>query len=165
MSEARTSLRPAAPMLLMPPLPAPPALQAPAPAPFRALYGWGYLGSEGEGQGTLAVLIEAATGKVVLELHGLGERLVLLTGDAASGYRVQVPRQKLDATAPTLADLPLPFLPQVGSAEALKALLTEGRGTGVTVTKRGAQGPLKLHYVGKDPKGREEQVWLTWKER
>ena len=152
-------------MLLMLPLLAPPPIQETAPAPFRALYGWGYLGAEGEGQGTLAVLIEAGTGKVVLELHGLGERLVLLTGDAATGYRVQVPRQKLDASAPTLAGLPLPFLPQVGSAEALKALLTEGKGTGVKVTKRGTQGPLKLHYTGKDPQGREEQVWLTWKER
>ncbi|HJV89096.1 MAG TPA: hypothetical protein VJ623_02225 [Holophagaceae bacterium] len=149
---------------MLPPL-SPPALQEPAPAPFRALYDWGYLGSEGEGRGTLAVLIETATGKVVLELHGLGERLVLLTGDATSGYRVQVPRQKLDANAATLAGLPLPFLPQVGSAEALKRMLTEGEGAGVRVTKRGAHGPLKLHYVGKDPKGREEQVWLTWKER
>ncbi len=152
-------------MVLMLPLLVPPPIQDTAPVPFRALYGWGYLGAEGEGQGTLAVLIELATGKVVLELHGLGERLVLLTGDAASGYRVQVPRQKLDASAPTLAGLPVPFLPQVGSPEALKALLTEGKGTGVKVTKRGAKGPLKLHYVGKDPKGQEEQVWLTWKER
>jgi hypothetical protein len=150
-------------MLLMLPLLHPPALQETAPAPFRALYAWGYLGSEGEGQGTLAVLIESATGKVVLELHGLGERLVLLTGDAASGYRVQVPRQKLDASGATLASLPLPFLPHVGTPEALRLLLTEGQGAGVKVTKRGAKGPLKLHYVGKDPRGREEQVWLTLK--
>ncbi len=152
-------------MFPMLPTLAPPSIQEPAPAPFRALYGWGYLGAEGEGQGTLAVLIESHTGKVVLELHGLGERLLLLTGDAASGYHVQVPRQKLDARAATLAGLPLPFLPQVGSAEAFKALLTEGRGAGVKVTQRGALGPLKLHYTGKDPQGREEQVWLTWKER
>lgn len=152
-------------MLLMLPPTTPPSIQESAPAPYRALYGWGYLGAEGEGQGTLAVLIESTTGKVVLELHGLGERLVLLTGDAASGYRVQVPRQKLDASAPTFAGLPLPFLPQVGSVAALKALLTEGQGPGVKVTKRGPRGPLKLHYVGKDPKGQEEQVWLTWKER
>ena len=145
------------------PIPPPPAQVQEAPAPFRGLYGWGYVGPEGEGQGTLAVLVEPATGKVVMELHGLGERLVLLTGDAASGYRVQVPRQQLDATAPTLGGLPLPFLPQVPSAEALLALLKEGKGPGVRVTKQGPSGPLKLHYRGQDAKGREEQVWLTWK--
>ncbi len=140
-----------------------PKPEARSPEPFKALYAWGYLGSEGEGQGTLAVLIEPATGKVVLELHGLGERLVLLTGDAAAGYRVQVPRQKLDASASTLAGLPLPFLPHVASAEALRLLLTQGQGAGVKVAKRGPNGPLKLHYAGKDPQGREEQVWLTRK--
>ncbi len=143
-----------------------PALQAPAPpapAPFKALYSWGYLGAEGEGQGTLAVLLEPATGKLVLELHGLGERLMLLTGDAASGYRVQVPRQNLDVQAPTLASLPLPFLPKVGSVDSLRQLLQEGAGPGVKVQKQGPAGPLKLHYVGKDAKGREEQVWLTRK--
>lgn len=148
-------------------LPNPPALQAPAdptPAPFRALYSWGYLGAEGEGQGTLAVLLDPASGKLVLELHGLGERLVFLTGDAASGYRVQVPRQKLDAQAPTLAGLPVPFLPSVGSLEALRKLLQEGVGPGVKVQKQGPHGPLKLHYVGKDVRGREEQVWLTRKD-
>lgn len=150
-------------MILMLPLLAPPPIQATAPVPFRALYGWGYVGAEGEGQGTLAVLIEPGTGKVVLELHGLGERLVLLTGDAAAGYRVQVPRQKLDASASTLAGLPLPFLPHVASAEALRLLLTQGQGAGVKVAKRGPNGPLKLHYAGKDPQGREEQVWLTRK--
>jgi hypothetical protein len=148
-------------MILIPLLQAP---APPAPAPFKALYAWGYLGAEGEGQGTLAVLLEPATGKLVMELHGLGERLVFLTGDAASGYRVQVPRQKLDVQAPTLAGLPLPFLPQVGSPEALRKLLQEGSGPGVKVQKQGPNGPLKLHYVGKDARGREEQVWLTRKE-
>lgn len=141
----------------------PPAQVQEAPAPFRGLYGWGYLGPEGEGQGTLAVLVEPATGKVVLELHGLGERLVLLSGDTATGYRVQVPRQQVDTTAPTLGALPLPFLPQVASPEALLALLREGKGPGVRITKAGSPVPLKLHYRGTDLRGREEQVWLTWK--
>lgn len=148
------------------PLLAPPYLQAPPPPvgdPFKALYSWGYLGSEGEGQGTLAVLLEPATGKLVLELHGLGERLVFLTGDATSGYRVQIPRQKVDVQAPTLAGLPLPFLPKVGTLEGLRRLLQEGLGPGVKVEKQGPSGPLKLHYVGKDVRGREEQVWLTRK--
>lgn len=148
----------------MMPILLPPAFVQEAPAaPFRGLYAWGYVGPEGEGQGTLSVLVEPGTGRVVLELHGLGERLVLLTGDAGSGYRVQVPRQQLDTTAPSLAGLPLPFLPQVPDAGALLALLKEGKGTGVRVTKRGPAGPLNLHYRGRDARGREEQVWLRWK--
>ncbi len=145
------------------PQPIPPAQVQETPAPFRALFAWGYVGPDGEGQGTLAVLLEPATGKVLLELHGLGERLLLLTGDAVAGYRVQVPRQKLDASAPSLADLPLPFLPGVGSPEGLRKLLQEGQGAGVEVTRRGPEGPEKLHYRGKDRRGREEQVWLTRK--
>jgi hypothetical protein len=140
---------------------APPAA-APA-APLRASYAWGYVGSDGEGNGTLNVLLDLATGRVVLELQGLGERLLLLEGDRASGYRVQVPRQKVDVRAAALGGLPLPFLPNFADAETLATLLKEGKGPGVTVQKRDATAPLKLHYKGKDSKGKDEEVWLTRK--
>ncbi len=143
---------------------APPTLSAPAlAAPIRAQYGWGYAGPDGEGVGTLSLLMEPASGRLVLELHAPGERLVLLQGDRASGYRLQVPRQNLDQRAPSLSQLPLPFLPQVPSVEALLRLLRTGEGTGISVTKRDAQGPLKLHWQGKDARGKDEQVWLERK--
>ena len=143
---------------------APPPISAPAPsAPIRAQYGWGYAGPEGEGVGTLSLLMEAASGRLVLELHAPGERLVLLEGTSASGYRLQVPRQKVDQQAATLSQLPLPFLPQVPSVAALLRLLRTGEGAGVSVTKKDAQGPLKLHWQGKDARGKDEQVWLERK--
>lgn len=144
------------------PQPPPAEVQSPppAPAPLRAQYAWGYAGAEGTGKGTLAVLLEPATGHVVLELHGLGERLVLLTGRTGQGFRVQIPRQQVDTTASTLGGLPLPFLPAVGSPEGLRALLEEGKGPGVKVTKKDASGPKKLRYDGKDERGREVTVWL-----
>lgn len=146
------------------PLQAPPPVTAPAPAaPIRAQYGWGYTGPDGEGVGTLSLLMEPASGRLILELHAPGERLVLLEGNQATGYRLQVPRQKLDQRAATLAQLPLPFLPQVSSVEALLRLLRTGEGTGVAVTKKDAQGPLKLHWQGKDARGKDEQVWLDRK--
>jgi hypothetical protein len=141
-----------------------PAVAAPAPAaPIRAQFGWGYAGPEGEGVGTLSLLMEAASGRLILELHAPGERLLLLEGDGATGYRLQVPRQKVDQRAATLAQLPLPFLPQVPSVAALLRLLRTGEGAGVSVTKKDAQGPLKLHWQGKDPRGKDEQVWLERK--
>lgn len=154
-----------------PPPPPPPALIAPAPqaapqsqippqGPVRAQYGWGYAGADGEGTGTLNLLIEVGPGRLVLELHGLGERLLLLEGDRAAGYRLQVPRQKVDRRAAALSGLPLPFLPQVANLEALLQLLRTGDAPGVTVLKRDAQGPLKLHWQGKDLRGKDEQVWL-----
>jgi hypothetical protein len=139
------------------------ATPAPKIGMVRAQYSWGYLGNDGEGKGTLAVLVDSGTGQVVLELHGLGERLMLLEGDRAKGYRVQIPRQKLDETAPVLGGLPLPFLPQISTPEALCALLTDGTGPGVKVTKRDAKGPLKIKYQGKDDLGKEVQVWLVRK--
>ena len=146
------------------PFQAPPPVSAPAQAtPIRAQYGWGYTGPDGEGVGTLSLLMEPASGRLILELHAPGERLVLLEGDGASGYRLQVPRQKLDQRAATLAQLPLPFLPQVPSVAALLRLLRTGEGAGVTVTKKDAQGPLKLHWQGKDLRGKDEQVWLDRK--
>ena len=149
---------------MIPLLQAPPAQATPAPPlPIRAQYGWGYAGPDGEGTGTLSLLMEPASGRLVLELHGMGERLVLLEGDRASGYRVQSPRLKLDQRAPTLAGLPLPFLPEVASVEGLLRLLRTGEGAGVTVRARDAQGPRKLHWEGRDPKGRTEQVWLSRK--
>ena len=148
----------------MMPLQAPPPVAAPAPAaPIRAQYGWGYAGPDGEGVGTLSLLMEAASGRLVIELHAPGERLLLLEGDAASGYRLQVPRQKVDQRAALLAQIPLPFLPQVPSVSALLDLLRTGRGPGVSVLKKDAQGPVKLHWRGKDPRGRDEQVWLDRK--
>ncbi len=146
------------------PVQTPPPLSAPAPAaPIRAQYGWGYAGPDGEGVGTLSLLMEPASGRLILELHAPGERLVLLEGDGAAGYRLQVPRQKVDQHAASLSQLPLPFLPQVPSVAALLRLLRTGEGTGVSVTKKDAQGPLKLHWRGKDARGKDEQVWLERK--
>lgn len=146
-------------LLLLPPAqesPAPP----PAPAPLRAQYTWGYAGDDGEGKGTLNLLLEPATGRVVLEIHGVGERLVLLTGNRASGYRVQIPRQQIDATATDLKGLPLPFLSRVGSVEALHRLLTTGEAQGLRVTRKDGQGPVKMRFDGKDDKGNDFTVWL-----
>jgi hypothetical protein len=149
------------------PAPAPPAaapaIEAPPAAPrpqVRAQYRWGYAGADGQGKGVLSVLLEPATGRTVLELQGLGERLLLLEGDRASGYRVQIPRQELDVRAATLDAIPLPFFPQLGSPEALYRMLAEGTGAGVKVTKKDDQGPVKLRYQGDDAKGREVMVWL-----
>jgi hypothetical protein len=138
----------------------PPPQARPAQAPLRAQYDWGYAGPDGTGKGVMAVLLEPATGHLVLELHGLGERLMLLEGDAATGYRVRIPRRSLDTTAGTLGALPLPFLPAIGSVEALYQLLTEGKGPAVKVS-RDKDGPRKLQYTGRDEDGREVQVWLT----
>ncbi len=143
----------APPQLVQPPEPAP-------PRPVRAQYAWGYAGADGEGKGTLSLLLEPATGKIILEIHGLGERLVLLTGNRSDGYRVQIPRENVDARAPNLGTLPLPFLPQLGTCEGLHRLVSEGTGTGVKVTRKDAKGPVKLRYAGKDDQGREVLVWL-----
>lgn len=138
------------------------AATAPAPRPLlRAQDQWGYAGVDGQGKGDLSVLLEPATGRAVLELQGLGERLMLLQGDRAAGYRVQIPRQKIDTSAATLAEVPLPFLPQMGSVDALYQLLADGVGPGVKVTRRDNLGPVKLSYKGADDKGKEVLVWLT----
>lgn len=150
---------PAALVLLQAPAPAPPA--PPAPRPLKAQYEWGFVGADGEGKGTLSALLDPASGKVVLELHGLGERLVLLQGEGATGYRIQIPRQKLDRTVKSLGELPVPFLPKVGSAEALLRLLEQGEGPGVKVGAQDASGPVKLRYQGKDEQGNDVMVWLT----
>ena len=141
----------------------PAQVEAPPAAPLKARYDWGYLGADGEGRGTLDVLLEGGSGQVILELHGLGERILLLQGDATKGYRLQVPRRKLDQVDPSFKNLDLPFLPQLGSVQALLHLLREGTGPGVAVTKRDALGPLKLRYEGKDPEGKAVKVWLTRK--
>jgi hypothetical protein len=151
------SLRAQAPAAAAPA--AAPAPEAP-PAVLRAQYQWGYAAAQGQGRGTLSVLLEPARGRVVLELQGLGERLMLLEGDRAAGYRVQIPRQQLDTVAPTLGAAPLPFLPQLGSVDALYRLLTKGEGAGVRVSKKDASGPVKLRYEGQDERGKEVTVWL-----
>jgi hypothetical protein len=107
--------------------------------------------------------MEADSGRLILELHAPGERLLLLEGTSATGYRLQVPRQKIDQRAVSLSQLPLPFLPQVPSVAALLRLLRSGEGTGVSVTRKDAQGPVKLHWQGKDARGKDEQVWLDRK--
>ncbi len=143
----------------------PPVLPAPAPVQprpaIRAQYAWGYAGTEGEGRGTLSLLLDPGTGRLVLELHGLGERLMVLTGDRAGGYHLQVPRQGVDTRAGNLAGLPLPFLPLVGDADGLYRLLAEGTGPGVKARRFDAFGPRSLRYQGRDDHGGEVMVWLT----
>ena len=145
---------------------APHAVSGPSPdtasaQALRAQYDWGYAGADGEGQGTLSVLLEPANGHLVLELHGLGERLVLVSGEKTTGYRIQIPRRGVDQTAPDLATLPLPFIPNLGGVEGLWRLLAQGEGPGVKVTKRDKVGPKKMNYTGKDEKGKEVLVWLN----
>ena len=145
-----------------------PAVPPPAPAPaqaavstvLKAQYAWGYAGMDGEGKGSMSILIEPLPGKVVLELYGLGERMVFLSGDRASGYRVQIPRRELDVRGKSFGELPMPFLPQLGNPEALYKLLTEGSGPGVKVNKRDGKGPVKLQYSGQDEHGKDVMVWL-----
>jgi hypothetical protein len=127
---------------------------------LKAQYAWGYSGMDGEGKGTLNILIEPASEKVLLELYGVGERLMFLSGDRSGGYRVLIPRRELDLKGASFGELPLPFLPQLGSAEALHRLLTEGSGPGVKVTKRDGKGPVKLRYSGQDEHGKDVMVWL-----
>lgn len=132
-----------------------------APTTLRAQYGWGYAGADGEGKGTLAVLLEPASGHLVIELHGMGERLAFVSGNRATGYRVQIPRRNMDQTSPDLAGLHLPFLPSLGGIDGLNRLLTQGEGPGVKVTKRDKVGPKKMKYKGKDENGKEVLVWLS----
>jgi len=131
------------------------------PLTLKAQYDWGYVGADGEGKGTFSALLEPGKGKVVLELHGLGERLVLLQGDAESGYRILIPRQKLDRTVKSIGEVPVPFLPKLGSPAALQLLLEKGEGPGVKVSSQDALGPKKLRYQGKDEQGNDVMVWLT----
>ena len=148
-------------LLAQPPSPPATALeQTTTRSVLKAQYDWGYSGIEGEGKGTLNIRLEPASEKIVLELYGLGERLVFLDGDRVGGYRVQIPRRELDLKGASFGELPLPFLPQLGSAEALHKLLTEGRGPGVKVTKRDGKGPVKLRYSGQDERGKDVMVWL-----
>lgn len=136
-------------------------IQAPPAELLRAQYDWGYVGADGEGKGTFSALVDPTTGKVILELHGLGERLLLLQGDAAAGYRIQIPRKKLDRHVKAIGDLPVPFLPVLGSVEALQKLFVAGEGPGVKVTEKDALGPKKLRYKGKDEEGNDVMVWLV----
>jgi hypothetical protein len=136
-------------------------LCAQAPQVVKAQYDWGYATPDGQGKGTLAILLEPGAGRIILELQGLGERLMLLDGNSKEGFHLLIPRRQVDQRASSLAALPLPFLPRLGSPEALHRLLTSGQGPGVTVTKKDKDGPVKLRYDGVDDNGKELTVWLT----
>lgn len=151
----------------------PPALQSPAPpspgpgalpfASVKAQYKWSFKGADGSGSGTLAMLMEPGSGKLVLEIFSYGDRLALVDGDTATGYQYVLPKQQVNRTVPTLADLPLPLLPQVGSVEALARALALGESEGLVVDTRDALGPLKLSYTGQDEAGKPIEVRLTRK--
>lgn len=138
------------------------ALAAQAPAPLvRAQYDWGYASFDGQGKGTLSVLLDPASGRTVLELQGLGERLLLLEGSPGKGFHLLIPRRDVDQRSPSLANLSLPFLPKLGSPDGVFRLLTEGQAEGVKVTRKDGLGPVRMRYDGKDDRGREVTVWLT----
>lgn len=151
----------------------PPAIQAPiqTPAPetpllfttLKAQYKWSFRGAKDSGSGSLALRLEPGSGKLVLEVFSYGERLALVDGDSAGGYQLVLPKEQVNRTVPTLAELPLPFLPQAGSVEALARALALGEGDGLSVEKRDAQGPVKLRYAGRDSEGNPVEVRLTRK--
>ena len=147
----------------------PPALQAQAPAPLpfaslRAEYKWSFRGAKESGSGNLVLLLEPASGRLVLEVFSYGERLALVDGDAAGGYQIVLPKQDVNRTVPTLADLPLPFLPQTGSAEKLARALASGEGEGLSVSERDAAGPRRLSFQGQDDAGASIEVQLIRKQ-
>ena len=137
--------------------------QAAPHAAVRAQYAWSYEAADANGSGTLSLLMEPASGRLVLEIHSFGERLALLSGDATGGYRLQIPKERKDLSSPSLAELPLPFLPDVKSVEALLRALELGEGPGLTVLKRRDGVPLKLRYKSLDEKGESVLLWLTRK--
>ncbi|MBI4912260.1 MAG: hypothetical protein HY823_05955 [Acidobacteria bacterium] len=146
-------------------LQAPPAEARPAPTvTLRAQYDWGYVGADGEGKGVLSMLLRSSDQRLVLEVHGVGERLVFLEGSASEGYRLQIPRRKVDRREAGLQSLQIPYLPpQLGSVEALARLVEKGEAPGVKVMTSDALGPRKLKYQGKDEDGNDVMVWLTRK--
>ncbi len=133
-----------------------------AQAPLvKAQYAWGYASPGGQGKGTLNVLLNPATGRTVVELQGLGERLLLLEGNPRDGFHLLIPRREVDQRAMSLSGLSLPFLPKLGSPDGLYRLLTKGEAAGVTVTRRDKDGPVKMRYQGVDEDGKELTVWLS----
>jgi len=129
----------------------------------KAQYAWGYASPDGQGKGLLDILLDPATGRTIIELQGLGERLLLLEGNPKDGFHLLIPRRSVDQRAASLGALDLPFLPKLGSPEGLHALLTQGKAEGVKVTKRDKDGPMKMRYEGKDDQGKELTVWLERK--
>jgi hypothetical protein len=138
-----------------------PALAAqPQPQAFRAMYDWGFSSPSGEGKGTLAVLVDTSIGKVVVELHAIGERLVLLEGDGERGYRLLIPRNGIDESSPALGDLHIPFLPTLNDTADLVRLLLDGAGPGIKASRRDSKGPKRLRWDGKDHRNEPCTVWL-----
>jgi len=127
---------------------------------FRAIYDWGFASPSGEGKGTLAVLLEPFSGRVIIELYALSERLMLLEGNTENGYRIQIPRNGVDERASLLSELPIPFLPALKDANGLARLLLEGIGHGVKASRKDSHGPKRLRWEGKDDKNEHCAVWL-----
>jgi len=134
--------------------------QPKAPQAFRAQYDWGFASPSGEGKGTLSVLVDVSDGRVVIELHALSERLMLLDGNIENGYRVQIPRNKIDEHSPSLSTLPVPFLPNLTDAHGVVRLLIEGNGQGVKASRKDKNGPRQLRWDGKDDRNESCTVWL-----
>lgn len=147
----------------------PPAIQTPAPelplpfASLKAQYKWSFRGAKDSGSGTLALRLEPGGGKLVLEVFTYGDRLALVDGDSGGGYQIVLPKEHVNRTVPALAELPLPFLPQAGSVEALARALAFGEGDGLSVEERDGKGPVKLRYTGQDGAGNPVEVQLTRK--
>jgi hypothetical protein len=131
------------------------------PLAFRAIYDWGFASPSGEGKGTLVVLIDLSNEKVIIELHAISERLMFLEGNKDTGYRIQIPRNSIDECAPSLSEMPIPFLPALNDAHGLARLLTEGTGPGVKASRKDANGPRRLRWDGKDDRKESCTVWLT----
>jgi hypothetical protein len=153
-----TYMLPMLPLLLVPP--AIVAQPQPQRRAFRAVYDWGFASPSGEGKGALAVLVDTATDRVVVELHAISERLVLLEGDGEAGYRLLIPKNGVDERADALGALHIPFMPTLNDGADLARLLIDGAGPGIKASRRDAKGPKRLRWDGKDHRGEPCTIWL-----
>ena len=85
---------------------------------------------------------------------------MLLEGDSATGYHLQIPRQKV---GPARRDPgrpgPARSCPSWATPPALYRLLAKG-GPGREGHQRDAKGPVKMRYQGQDDRDKEVTVWL-----
>jgi hypothetical protein len=98
-------------------------LAQPIDAALKAQYTCRYIGPEEHGKGSMNMMVEESTAQVVIEFQEPGERFALLLGYRDNGHHLRIPRQGVDQTSPSIGNLPLPFLPNVGRTEGLVSLL------------------------------------------
>ena len=121
---------------------------------LQAYYQWRCSVNSDTVSGSFNIFIEPISGKINLKISAnLTKQSIMLNGDAAHGYQLVIPAEKINKKVPSLSAIPIPLFAKIKDHNTLYELLKNGSGLHCKIIQKDDKGPIKLSYDHIDQNG------------